>query len=796
MLQLISIYLLKVICISGLLFSYYYIALRNKRFHYYNRFYLLMAVIISSALPLLKLEWFTFFSSSQQTIQLYKIIYGGGEEEVVMTGSTAISWEQIALYSLSLISICLLIILCVQLIKIQFLKKKYPVQQFNEFDFINTDINSAPFSFMKNIFWRNDISLEEETGKQILQHEITHIQQKHSWDKLFMQFMLCLYWINPFFHLIKRELYLIHEFIADEEAVKHADADAFAKMLLTAQFGKFNFLPAQSIFYSSIKRRLTMLTTSKKPQFSYVRRLLVLPLLAAVVCLFAFTVKTRNAEHAVPSVVLSKPFVLVVDAGHGGKDNGAVGNGLNEKDVALKIAQKIKDLSSQYNIDVILTRNSDVFMSPKDKSEFANSQNANAFISLHANANDKEHPIESGFEVLLSPDNEKFKTQNQVLGSAILQSISKDFNAAPALQTRNVGIWILKNSNKPSALIECGYITNTTDANNLKDDAKVELMAKNILQGVTAYANNEAENSTLYQLQQYQSNDTMPSVLINVPADKQPLYIVDGKPASDIEIKKIAPENIESINVLKDSASRVIYGPKAKNGVVLITLKPSGDQAEKPLYVLNEKIVTKETVDKLDPDNIESVTVWKDKYATDKYGDKAKYGVVVITTKKHVSVTKLTTDMLYVLDGEVISKEKFEKIDHKKIESMNVLKDKAATDKYGDKGKNGVVEVISKKTTSSVSFFADEEPVYVLNGKVISQDEFKRIDPDNIESMSVLKDKQATDKYGDKAKYGAIEIIIKSVTNKVKNEIIEVTLKRDIAKDYNVNIYDPVQEPY
>jgi hypothetical protein len=89
-------------------------------------------------------------------------------------------------------------------------------------------------------------------------------------------------------------LFLIHEFIADEKAVKHSDADAFAKMLLTAQFGKFTFLPAQSIFYSSIKRRLVMLTSSKKSQFSYVRRLMALPLIAALVCLFAFTIQTKD----------------------------------------------------------------------------------------------------------------------------------------------------------------------------------------------------------------------------------------------------------------------------------------------------------------------------------------------------------------------------------------------------------------------------------------------------------------------------------------------------------------------
>ncbi len=311
MLQLLSVYLLKVVCISGLLFLYYHFALRNKRFHYYNRFYLLMSVVISIIMPLLKLQWFTLFSNSAQTIHLYKIIYGGGENEVVFNGNTAIAWEQISLYILAAISIVLLSVLCIRIIKLRRLKNKYPVQQFTEFDFINTDIPAAPFSFLKDIFWRNDINLEDETGKQILQHEITHIRQKHSWDKLFMQFIMSFYWMNPFFHLIKKELYLIHEFIADEEAVKHADADAFAKMLLTARFGKFNFLPAQSIFYSSIKRRLTMLTTSKKPHFSYVRRLMILPVVAALICLFCILLfKTRNATHTIPTAITAKPFVF------------------------------------------------------------------------------------------------------------------------------------------------------------------------------------------------------------------------------------------------------------------------------------------------------------------------------------------------------------------------------------------------------------------------------------------------------------------------------------------------------
>lgn len=580
MLQQLSIYLLKVTCISGLLFLYYHIALRNKQFHFYNRFYILITVVISAVLPFLQLQWFTLFSSSAQTIHLFNILNGKSEDEVIVSNNPGFSMQQITLYVLAAASFIMLLVSIMRIIKIYKLKRKYAVQRSAAFDFINTDIASAPFSFLRNIFWRKDISLQEETGKQILQHEITHVQQKHSWDKLFMQFVLCFYWLNPFYHLLKNELYLIHEFIADEKAVKHSDADAFAKMLLTTQFGRFNFLPAQPIFYSSIKRRLIMLTTSKKPQFNYLRRIMALPLTAVLVCLFAFSVK-KNDTLSSQKKMTAKPFVLVVDAGHGGKDYGALGNGLYEKNVALKIAEKINELSSQYGITVILTRNSDVFMSPPDKSDFANAQNADALISIHVNADNKNQLQQSGFEVLLSADKENLLNENHVLASAILQNISKDFKAATALHQMKQGIWILKNSNIPAALVECGYLTNSNDAVILKDDAKIELIAKTILQGVVMYANNTFDKSNLYQLQN--TDTTAPGTSKTVSST--PLYIVNGKIISKQEADKIDANTIEKVDVLKDKNATDKYGEQGKTGVVEITLKSASVKFKPPIIV-------------------------------------------------------------------------------------------------------------------------------------------------------------------------------------------------------------------
>jgi N-acetylmuramoyl-L-alanine amidase len=499
MLQVLAIYLLKMITCSGLLFMYYWASLRNKRFHYYNRFYLLMCVVLSIILPMLNLQLFIFKSNSDNAIQLLNVIYSSGENDVVSRGVPRFNWQQFLTIGLFAVTACMMFSLGIRILKIYRFKKVYPVNKSEEFDFINTDLSQAPFSFLKNIFWRNDISIEEATGQQILQHELTHIRQKHTWDKLFMQIVLCVLWMNPVYWFIRSELYFIHEFIADEKAVSNKDASAFAAMLLQAQYGKSIFSPAQSFFYSPIKRRLLMLTTSREPRFSYARRILTLPLLIGVVLLFAFRLQKESDQ---PIIKANSPFKLVVDAGHGGTDNGAVtSEGIKEKDINLMITKKIKELSSEYNIDVILTRDDDATMSAQEKVNYSNAHEPDAFVSIHVNNQESDETVKkSGMEVCISPDNIKYD-ESKLLGSAIIQNLKTDFTINNSLVQRKVGIWVLKANAKPSILIECGYLNNDSDLKILNDASKVEQIAREILQGVAMYANHKIKGSQLNSIQ-------------------------------------------------------------------------------------------------------------------------------------------------------------------------------------------------------------------------------------------------------------------------------------------------------
>jgi len=178
------------------------------------------------------------------------------------------------------------------------------------FDFIHTKEENAPFSFLNNLFWKESISLQDEGGQQIFKHEITHIQQKHTWDRIYCQIVASLFWMNPINWIIQKELMTIHEFIADEEAVGNENVEIFAKMLLQTHYGNHFLNPTHQFFYSSIKRRIIMLSTSKHIKYSYARRLMVLPILVIAVGLVS--IKVHATERIANKVASLKAVVFQV----------------------------------------------------------------------------------------------------------------------------------------------------------------------------------------------------------------------------------------------------------------------------------------------------------------------------------------------------------------------------------------------------------------------------------------------------------------------------------------------------
>ena len=285
-------YLLKSMILSGIFFGYYTLFLKNTIYLAYNRFYLLASMALSLAIPFFKLSMFSVTEeqaagAKQLLIYLTQLPASPVQEEYI-------DWEIIVIAVISSLFVCYLVYSVLRIFRLKAMNSKTLM---GEFTFIETDLDEAPFSFFSNLFWKKSISIEDECGRKILQHELSHIREKHSWDRLFSQLICSVFWMNPFNWIIQKELQNIHEFIADRDGVGTGEVDAFAKMLLKTYYGNHFLNPSHSFYYSSIKRRIIMLPTSNIPTYSYLRKVAVLPMLAFILALFSIQLSGQEAKE-------------------------------------------------------------------------------------------------------------------------------------------------------------------------------------------------------------------------------------------------------------------------------------------------------------------------------------------------------------------------------------------------------------------------------------------------------------------------------------------------------------------
>lgn len=285
-------YLLKSMILSGIFFGYYTLFLKNTIYHAYNRFYLLASMALSLAIPFFKLSMFSV--TEEQAAGARQLLIYLTQLPASPVQEAYIDWEIIVIAVISCLFVCYLVYSVVRIFRLKAMNSK---TQMGEFTFIETDLDEAPFSFFSNLFWKKSISIEDECGRKILQHELSHIREKHSWDRLFSQLICSVFWMNPINWIIQKELQNIHEFIADRDAVGTGEVDAFAKMLLQTYYGNHFLNPSHSFYYSSIKRRIIMLTTSNVSKYAYLRKVAVLPMLAFILALFSIQLSAQEAKE-------------------------------------------------------------------------------------------------------------------------------------------------------------------------------------------------------------------------------------------------------------------------------------------------------------------------------------------------------------------------------------------------------------------------------------------------------------------------------------------------------------------
>ena len=206
-----------------------------------------------------------------------------------------------------------------------------------------------------------------------------------------------------------------------------------------------------------------------------------------------------NIKVSVSSENVKSIPTIVIDAGHGGEDGGAVSeSGVLEKDINISIANDTSALFYLLGFDVTQTRKTDISLDNgedtirkrkvsdmKKRLEIFNSSKENTIISIHQNkfSESKYH----GTQIFYSPNNPKSKQ----LADSIKYSVKGLLqpNNERECKKADSGIYLLKNTNNPAVIVECGFISNGEECKNLLDSQYQKQMAFSITAGFLSYYN-------------------------------------------------------------------------------------------------------------------------------------------------------------------------------------------------------------------------------------------------------------------------------------------------------------------
>lgn len=187
----------------------------------------------------------------------------------------------------------------------------------------------------------------------------------------------------------------------------------------------------------------------------------------------------------------SKNYIIVLDPGHGGLDFGTIYQDLNEKDLTLKIAKYAQEYLKSEGYNVILTRNEDKLIPLKEIGDIANNAKADVFVSIHVNSLE-----EANYKGITDYyyDGKGYETDERVklartIGDEILKS---DGWVDKGVKRANFAV--LRYTKMPSALIECGFITNKEDRARLSKDEILKRLGKNISNGIINYLDGQDQN--------------------------------------------------------------------------------------------------------------------------------------------------------------------------------------------------------------------------------------------------------------------------------------------------------------
>ena len=434
----------------------------------FNRFFLILSFVFSIALPFFKAPSFSIrfleeAVSASQTSKTYEQVLETihfGEAQLVGQ-STAFEEGLVVLYIL--IAAVLTLRFAIHLIRMFHMMSLPFVKEHGVF--VHHQSSEGSFSFFRHVFLARTLQ-----GESQLAHELVHAKQWHSADVLFAELMCCLLWFNPFAWLTLKAMKQNHEYLADRGVISQGiEGRTYMQELLRAMGSQSHQRLSSGFSFKSTKKRIQMINSNVMNTSNLSLRIAVSLILSLVLLSF----KTFDYKGS------DKPLRVVIDAGHGGKDPGAVHGEWNEKAITLEIAEMVQKQLKKSNIEVILSRNTDEFYDLQSRVEKVNGLAPDLMLSLHVN--DAPNNVKKGVEAYYFKGafEEESKTYSELLVRE--QLIGGDLGL---IQEAN--FYVLKNTNCPSVVLELGFFSNEDDYKRLTSKKGRKDIAKRVVLGLQA----------------------------------------------------------------------------------------------------------------------------------------------------------------------------------------------------------------------------------------------------------------------------------------------------------------------
>lgn len=269
-------YLLEANLYLAVFYGFYRLFLHKETFYSLNRFYLIIATLIAFSLPLLQIGYLNNVFGRQQDVYTVVIPSKITEKDLSFTISDLIICGYL------IITAAFALKMCFSIYKIIVLTIHAKKETAGTVTYVELPDADTAFSFFNLLFLNPGVTAKNT----VLKHEMVHIRQKHSLDIIFFEIIQIIAWFNPATYFIKKEIKLLHEYIADEittntDMHKHE----YAMFLIQNSFGVVPSRLTNQIFNQSIlKRRINMLNKEKSTGRARLKLLFALPIAGGMLC--------------------------------------------------------------------------------------------------------------------------------------------------------------------------------------------------------------------------------------------------------------------------------------------------------------------------------------------------------------------------------------------------------------------------------------------------------------------------------------------------------------------------------